>query len=71
MASQLAVALPVFNEELFRFFANSVASLVAVYYGLTFYLGLKGKLQTEREKSWILTAVSRCVLSVLRDCDVG
>ena len=36
-------------------------ALGAFYYGVEYYLGLKGKHHTDREKSWVLTALSRFV----------
>lgn len=58
-----AMAVPAINDELVLFTANSAVSLAAVYYGVEYYLGLKGKHQTDREKSWVLTAISRYVFS--------
>ncbi|KAI0699006.1 hypothetical protein BC835DRAFT_1268311 [Cytidiella melzeri] len=52
-----------FNDELLLFTANALVSLVAIYYGVEYYLGLKGKFQTERERSWVLTAVSSAVMT--------
>jgi hypothetical protein len=62
MASSLsAVIFPKINDDLLLFTAHSVLSLTAAYYGVQYYLGIKGKHQTQRERSWVLTAISRYV----------
>ena len=55
--------LPTYNPDLVLFTANSFLALGAFYYGVEYYLGLKGKHHTDREKSWVLTALSRFVSS--------
>ncbi|KAI0084522.1 hypothetical protein BDY19DRAFT_525593 [Irpex rosettiformis] len=57
------VLLPAFNDELVLFTANSLVALAAIYYGVQYYLGLKGKHQTDREKSWVLTAISSAIMT--------
>lgn len=55
--------LPGFNEELARVTAQSVVALVVAYYGVQVYMTIKAKAMSEREKSWILTAISRSDLN--------
>lgn len=57
--------LPDFNEELARVTVQSVIALVVSYYGVQAYMTIKAKAMSEREKSWILTAISRLDMSFL------
>ena len=53
--------LPLYNSHLLAVTGGSIALLVGYYYAVYFGLKVQGKEQTERQNSWVLTVLSRCV----------
>jgi hypothetical protein len=64
MAGFLSMTREIFppaNRQLLTVAAVSTVGFVAFYYGVQLTLSIRSKGQTERQKSWILTSLSRCV----------
>lgn len=55
--------LPTVNRELLAVTACSTVALVAYFYAVQLFLRTRSKTQTERQKSWVLTAFSRYIYS--------
>ena len=65
LPSTLRGMLPDPNPRLLAFTGVSSALLVAYYYAVRLGLKVRGKEQTERQNSWVLTLCSRCVAPTL------
>ncbi|KAJ3553142.1 hypothetical protein NM688_g3774 [Phlebia brevispora] len=64
-ASRVRAMLPVANKELSIVAACSVVVLTSYFYAVQFALGRKAKSQTQRQKSWVLTAFSSAIMTSL------
>ena len=64
MPSLLATTVEIFpaeSRDLIACASASVVGLILCYYLVQYALDKQSKTQTERQKSWVLTSLSRCV----------
>lgn len=60
----MAATVPAANPRLLACAGASFVLMVAFYYLVQFGFSVRGKTQTERQRSWVLTSLSRCAITV-------